>query len=116
MAAGALHYDSAARPRSWKTCCWSQQRRRAHCLTVSLVDLTHFSGELARLLLLQPRAVLRLMDASAVAAQALLVQRGALAATLWRGEPLACMKAADLQGAQHRLRTVANASCRQFRK
>ena len=49
-------------------------------LTVSLVDLAHFSSELARLLLLQPRAVLRVMDASAVAAQASLLQRGALAA------------------------------------
>ena len=66
-----------------------------HCLTVSLTDLAHFSSELARLLLLQPRAVLRVLDASAVAAQASLLQHGALAATSGVVS-LACTKAADL--------------------
>ena len=70
----------------------------SHCLTVSLVDLAHFSGELARLLLLQPRAVLRVLDASAVAAQATLLQHGALAATSGVVRH-ACTEAADLPGA-----------------
>ena len=68
-----------------------------HCLTVSLTNLAHFSGELARLLLLQPKATLRVLDASAVAAQASLLQHGALAATSG-AVSLSSTKAADLPG------------------
>jgi hypothetical protein len=49
-------------------------------LRVSLLELAQFSGELADALLRQPRAALRLLSAAAVAAQAALLQRGALVA------------------------------------
>ena len=49
-------------------------------LSVSLVDLVSFSSDLAHHLLQQPRAALRILDASAVAAQEVLLLRGALAA------------------------------------
>jgi len=47
---------------------------------VSLIDLVSFSSDLAHHLLQQPRAALRILDASAVAAQEVLLLRGALAA------------------------------------
>jgi len=49
-------------------------------LPVSLLELAQFSGGLADALLAQPRAALRLLSAAAVAAQAALLQRGALVA------------------------------------
>ena len=47
---------------------------------MSLIDLVSFSSDLAHYLLQQPRAALRILDASAVAAQEVLLSRGALAA------------------------------------